>query len=148
MEVRLIAEGEEQLCNDFYNRIYGKNRTQQQWQWEFVDNTYDGTPIPYSVVNDNGRIAGTQAFIPIQLIDKDGPYWTAKSEETLVDPDYRGKRLFEKMYARLFDYAREHDFACIWGFTPTGLSPASVLPSPTKPNNCSCRFRLVPSRSS
>ncbi len=118
MEIRLIAPGEEELCNQFQNRIYGKERSLEQWHWDFVANNYDRTPIPYAVVSDGGRIAGTQAFIPIRMIDSDGVYWTAKSEETLVDPDYRGQKLFEKMYAVLFDYAREHEFAWIWGFTP------------------------------
>ncbi len=89
-----------------------------QWKWDFVLNNYDETPIPYAVVNDGGRIVGTQAFIPIRLIDNGGVFWTAKSEETLVDPNYRGKQLFEKMYALLFEYAKDHNLAYIWGFTP------------------------------
>ncbi len=117
MEIRLIAEGEEELCNSFHNRIYKKNRTMQQWKWDFVLNNYEKRPIPFAVVEDDGKIIGTQAFIPIRMIDKDGIYWTAKSEETLVDPDYRGKQLLKKMYSFLFDYAEEHEFANIWGFT-------------------------------
>lgn len=118
MEVRLISEGEEKLCNHFHNRIYKKNRTIKQWKWDFTLNNYDNIPTPYAVVEDSGNIVGTQALIPIRMIDKDGIFWTAKSEETLVDPAYRGKQLFEKMYALLFDYAKEHEFAYIWGFTP------------------------------
>jgi len=118
VEIRLIADGEEVLCNSFHNRVYKKNRTMQQWKWDFVLNNYDRTPIPYVVVVDNGEIVGTQAFIPIRMIDKNGFYWTAKSEETLVDPGYRGKQLFERMYRLLFDYANEHEYANIWGFTP------------------------------
>ncbi len=118
MEIRLITEGEEEQCNEFHNRVYKKSRTMAQWKWDFALNNYDRSPIPYAVVEDKGRIVGTQAFIPIRMIDKDGVYWTAKSEETLVDPDYRGKQLFEKMYALLFDYARDHNLASIWGFTP------------------------------
>lgn len=118
MHIRLITDDEAEICNEFHNRVYTKNRTIRQWQWEFEGNNYGKQPTPYAVVDDNGKIVGTQAFVPIRMIDKDGVYWTAKSEETLVDPDYRGKRLFEEMYALLFDYAREHQFAYIWGFTP------------------------------
>lgn len=118
MEIRLIGDGEEELCNEFHNRVYKKSRTMAQWKWDFVENNYPKDQIPYAVVADEGKIVGTQAFIPIRLIDKSGVYWTAKSEETLVDPGYRGKQLFEKMYALLFDYAREHELAYIWGFTP------------------------------
>jgi hypothetical protein len=118
VEIRLIADGEKELCNNFHNRIYKKNRTIQQWEWDFELNNYNKKPIPFAVVKDDGKIVGTQAFIPIRMIDNDGIYWTAKSEETLVDPDYRGQQLFEKMYSLLFNYAGEHEFANIWGFTP------------------------------
>jgi len=89
-----------------------------QWRWEFADNTYGQTPIPFAFAKVDDKIVGTQAFIPIRMIDRDGVYWTAKSEATLVDPDYRGQRLFEKMYELLFRYAEEHEFSYVWGFTP------------------------------
>ena len=117
MEIRLIAEGEEELCNEFYNRFHKNNRSIQQWKWEFALNIYREEPIPYAVIKDDGRIVGTQALIPIRMIDKEGIYWTAKSEETLIDPDYRGKGLLEKLYALLFDYARERGFINVWGIT-------------------------------
>ena len=118
VQIRLITKIDFKNCNDFYNRIYGKRRTYKQWEWEFINNNYKPDEIPFVVVDDNGRIAGTQAFIPVRMIDQNGIYWTAKSEETLVDPDYRGNQLFEKMYKLLFDYAKDHKFKSIWGFTP------------------------------
>jgi GNAT superfamily N-acetyltransferase len=120
MEIRLIANGEDELCNEFYNRINHKHRRIDQWKWEFTENIYSAhaEKCPFAVVVDNGKIVGTQAFIPIRMIDKNGVFWTAKSEETLVDPNYRGKQLFEKMYKLLFAYAQERQFRYIWGFTP------------------------------
>lgn len=118
MEVRLVAAGEEEACNAFHNRFHLENRTLLQWRWEFASNPFGRTSIPYAVVRDGGNIVGTQAFIPIRMIDRNGIYWTAKSEETLVDPDCRGQGLFEKMYELLFRYAEEQSFAYIWGFSP------------------------------
>ncbi|UCD16730.1 MAG: GNAT family N-acetyltransferase [Candidatus Zixiibacteriota bacterium] len=118
MNVRLIAEGEAEACNDFYNRIYGKKRSLRQWKWDFYSTIYNNPRIPFAVVEDGGKIVGTQAFIPIRMIDEDGVFWTAKSEETLVDHNYRGKKLFEQMYQLLFDYANKNGLAYIWGFTP------------------------------
>ena len=117
MEIRLIADGEERLCNDFHNRIYNDKRTFQQWKWAFIQNTYHKKPIPYAVVIDDGKIVGTQAFIPIRMIDNNGIYWTTKSEGTLLEPDYRGRQLFKGMYELLFDYAKKNEFVYIWGFT-------------------------------
>ena len=117
MNIRLIKSGDESACNDFHNRLFGENRKLSQWRWAFADNTYDKTPTPYAIAEDNGKVVGTQAFIPIRLIDRNGIYWTAKSEASLVDSDYRGQQLFRKIYDLLFQYAEEHDFASVWGFT-------------------------------
>jgi GNAT superfamily N-acetyltransferase len=117
MEIRFVAQGEEESCNDLHNRIYRQNRTIRQWTWAFAANNYRTEQIPYVVLVENGAIVGTQAFIPIRMVDEAGVYWTAKSEGTLLDPAYRGRQLFEKMYTILFDYAKEHQFATVWGFT-------------------------------
>ncbi len=45
-------------------------------------------------------------------------FWSAKSEETLVHPDYRGQGVFESMYALLLERLREIRVPVIWGFTP------------------------------
>ncbi len=67
---------------------------------------------------EEGKLIGTQAFIPIRMIDTGGVYWTAKSEATLIDFKYWGQHLLEKMYDPLLEYADKHDFAFVWGFTP------------------------------
>jgi hypothetical protein len=67
---------------------------------------------------ENKEVAATQALIKIPLIDEKGVFWSAKSEETLVSPIMRGKRIFEKMYEPLFELAKQENLHSIWGFTP------------------------------
>lgn len=117
MKIRLITADEANTCNDFHNRIWKDRRTVEQWRWDFLPDQHGTAELPFAVADDDGRIVGTQAFIPIRMIDRDGVFWTAKSEETLVDPEYRGQKLFDTMYGLLFEYARRHHFAYIWGFT-------------------------------
>lgn len=118
VQVRLIHRDEKELCNRFFNTFHKERRTLPQWEWEFELNTFNAKQIPFAAAIDNDRIVGTQALIPIKMIDRNGVFWTAKSEETLVDPEYRGQKLFERMYDLLFHYAKEQNFACIWGFSP------------------------------
>lgn len=66
----------------------------------------------------NGEIVGTQAAIPYFLITGSGEkILSAKSEDTLVSPSHRGKQIFEKMYAVLFEACKNQNIALIWGFT-------------------------------
>jgi len=118
MNIRLIDINNADACNDFHNRFYGTERTIEQWMWEFTSNINNYPQIPFAIVEDEGRIVGTQAFILVRMIDEDGIFWTAKSEETLLDTAYRGKNLLEEMYQFLLNYTRKSELRYIWGFTP------------------------------
>lgn len=117
MQIRYAVPSDARACNAFYNGHYGLNRTDEQWVWEFVRPTKEGD-LPYVLVIDQGEVVGSQAFIPIRLIDEAGTFMTAKSEETLVSPRMRGKSLFGRMYEELFKFASDRDYKSIWGFTP------------------------------
>lgn len=118
MEVRFAVKGDAGDCVQFHNRLYGKNRTVGQWLWEFVNSHHIDDEIPYVIVKEHGRIVGTQGLIPIRMIDKEGIFLTAKSEDTLIDPAMRGRGLFSQMFELLFEYAKDHNISSIWGFTP------------------------------
>ena len=102
----------------FYNRLYKENRDEGKFKWEFFS-APAGKAI-YVIAKDANtqKIIGTQCAIPIELItDKGEIILTGKSEDTLVDPDYRGLQVFEKMYALLFEKCRENGIRYLWGFT-------------------------------
>ncbi len=117
MDVRFIRPGEDKVCNDFHNHFFRDDRSLKQWRWCFLPKEDNQNTIPFVVVDDDDRIVGTQAFIPIRLVDERGVFPTVKSEETLVHPDLRGQGYFEKMYTVMFDYMKTRDYHCIWGFT-------------------------------
>lgn len=117
--IRLLQEQDIKLINAFHNRIYNDDRTSEKFSWEFF-NAPAGNAI-YVVAEDTGNnmIVGTQCAIPINLKSVGGQLiLSAKSEDTLVDPDYRGMQLFEKMYDFLFENCKKKGIRYIWGFTP------------------------------
>lgn len=116
--IRLARREDAPRCNDLYNKAYQRNRSTVQWEWEFCKPAPGVATIPLALAEVGDELVGTQALIPIQLIDRNGTYWTAKSEETLVSPSMRGRGLFKKLYAPLLDFARTHRLESIWGFTP------------------------------
>jgi len=121
--IRLLQESDIDQINSFHNRIYNDDRTINKFTWEFSD-APAGTAI-YVVAEDedNKKIVGTQCAIPIYLRRVNGEtILSAKSEDTLVDPEYRGMQIFEKMYDFLFEQCRKQNMNYIWGFT-SALKP-------------------------
>jgi GNAT superfamily N-acetyltransferase len=121
IEIRLLKDHEAESANSFFNRIYNTNRSLENFKWEFQRGP-NGKAIYVIAVDKNEKeekIVGIQCAIPLEMISSDGStVLTAKSEDTLVDPAYRGQKLFERMYELLFAECRNAGVKHIWGFTP------------------------------
>lgn len=113
----------EQMIN-LHNANYKDNRTVDNWLWEYTFNYPDS--FVFSVVEDRGKIVGTQGMIPIYLNIKGKSYLTGKSESTLLDKKYRGKNLFQRLYADALSVCRKKNMHCVWGYTTTTLARAGL----------------------
>lgn len=113
---RLALDADIERINAFYNKIYNKNRTHEQFYWEY--NSAPAGRAIYVIAEHGNKVVGTQCAIPYYVIDKNNNQTlTAKSEDTLVSPDYRGKRIFENMYSLLIEECKKNKISFIWGFT-------------------------------
>lgn len=113
---RLASDADIDRINKFYNKIYNKNRTYEQFYWEY--NSAPAGKAIYVIAEHDNKVVGTQCAIPYYIIDKNNKQTlTAKSEDTLVSPDYRGKRIFENMYSLLLEECIKKEISFIWGFT-------------------------------
>lgn len=120
IEIRQLKDSELALANDFFNSIYQTKRSFENFSWEFI-NGPEGKAIYIGALDtDAGNsIVGIQCAIPLALMDTKGnSILTAKSEDTLVDPAYRGQKIFERMYDVLFEECKKAGIKYIWGFTP------------------------------
>jgi len=116
VKYRLAQEKDYERINNFHNCIYKSNRTLKQFYWEF-NNCPFGKSI-YVIAEDEGEIVGTNCVIPIDLVTSDKTIIrSGKSEDTLVDPKYRGQNIFYNIYDFLFEKCRENGIQVIWGFT-------------------------------
>jgi len=120
--VRVATMADAEACNAFHNAHHGEARTLAQWTWAFGRSPDARQELPFVLAELSGRVVGTQAFMEVPFLDSRGRYLTAKSEETLVAPEMRGRDLLRAMYARLFDVARQRSVRCIWGFTPAEVA--------------------------
>lgn len=102
--------------NNFFNRIYSANRTIEEFYWEFHNGPF-GKSV-YVIAEDGNNVVGTNCVIPIILKLDDGTLIkSGKSEDTLVDPNYRGQRIFFNIYEFLIKACQEEDIKVIWGFS-------------------------------
>lgn len=100
----------------FHNRIHNDNRTAEQWIWEYETNHPDH--YVFTIMQDGDRIIGSQGMIPIHLNINGDRLLTGKSENSILDPEYRGGSKFQKLYEFAMDECARKGMALIWGFTP------------------------------
>lgn len=124
--IRLLKESERESANEFFNRIHGGARSMDQWNWEFLNGPAGPAIYVVAVDSATNAIVGTQCAIPLELKTAEQVILTAKSEDTLVDPAYRGQKIFDRMYEQLFSECRNAGIAYLWGFT-SALKPFAKL---------------------
>ncbi len=96
-------------------------RTDAQWAWEFAHHMPQSPP--YVLATRGGRVVGTQAYIPIELLCDGKPLLSGKDEDTLVHPEHRGRGVLDDMYRLLLTRSERDGIAMLWGFTSTAIRP-------------------------
>ncbi len=107
------------------HRDYYPYRDVEVLKWQFFDPELPAESVLIGAF-DGSTLIGTQAFIPIKAWWDGREILVAQSELTLLLPQYRGGRIFKKLYDAGVEICEEEGFSCILGFT-TALKPfASV----------------------
>jgi|GEM_PF-726049 len=118
VEIVLLKDADLENANALHNTLYNDNRSNAEFLWEFYKAPAGKAIYVIARDTDTQKVVGTQCAIPIELInDKGEVFLTAKSEDTLVDPEYRGLNIFENMYKLLFEECRKAGIKYLWGFT-------------------------------
>jgi hypothetical protein len=99
----------------FHNASYGDERTSKQWIWEYRSN-YPNLSV-FTVLRADNKIVGSQGMIPIYLDIKGQTCLSGKSENSLLDPKYRGGDRFKKLYDLAMSLCQARKMSCVWGFT-------------------------------
>jgi GNAT superfamily N-acetyltransferase len=118
IEVRLARDDEYEAINALYNRAYGNIRPFEHFKWEFIDGPAGKAIYIIALDKDTKEIVATQSAIPLYMSGPNGErILTAKSEDTYVNPAYRGLKIFDRLYEVLFKECKEAGIHAIWGFT-------------------------------
>ena len=119
IEICLLQESDIEVANSFHNTLLNTNRTNEQFIWEFINSPH-GEAI-YILAKDtskNGKIIGTQSAIPFYMKTGNGKQiLTAKTEDSFLDPNYRGSNIFDHMNNRLFEECKTRGISFLWALT-------------------------------
>lgn len=113
--IRQIRRDELEAFAKFHAR-WGREVSPAILDWEYFDADLARGGIIVGAF-DRDVLIGTQGYIPYRGWWKERTILTCKSESTLVSPEYRGRKVFDRMYSLGFDLCREARVDCIWGFT-------------------------------
>ncbi len=100
----------------FHNAAYGDNRKPEHWAWEYKGH-YPSLSV-FTVIKNGERIIATQGMMPYYIKVQGERLLFAKSDNTLLSPEYRGGTLFQDFYNYAVSLCQARGMECIWGYTP------------------------------
>ena len=98
-----------------HNKFINDNRTEAQWKHEYLG--FSKEIATFTILKDGNKVIGSQGFIPHFLIINNNEILTCKSENSLLDPKYRGSTLFTDLYEYGVNLSKEKGVNLIWGLT-------------------------------
>jgi GNAT superfamily N-acetyltransferase len=134
----------------FHNSYYGSQRTADHWRWEYDSYMRGTSKFTYVKVDD--RLVGTTAVQPVYMNVGGRRVLSARSENALLLPEYRGTGLMPALYDYMFGKCRDRGMQIWWGFTPAlgaartiGVSCHSDIQVWERPGrvHCEAHRRLV-----
>jgi hypothetical protein len=115
MEYREYRPGDEGILNDLYNEVFERERTIEEWRWEYLD-TPEGQSI-IVVVDLDGEVIAHEAMIPMRFHVFDEEYLGGKIEDAYIDLKHRGKKVFGPLTEYCLDLSRDRGYRITFGLT-------------------------------
>ncbi|WP_157842668.1 GNAT family N-acetyltransferase [Bacillus alkalisoli] len=116
MSVRRYKQGDAPKIRNLFKKVFQKEYTEKMWKWKFECN-FDEKQEPWVLVYEEGNaILGH-----ISLWVNDAYVYGEKKKiglriDTMVDPDSRGKGIYEKLNEYLLKEAKKDNIEFLYGF--------------------------------
>lgn len=111
--------------NDLYCRLTAIARSEAQWRWEWREGPWGVAPSWVVIEAASGKVVGHHGVVPQHLLLPSGQVVTAcRTENTMVDPDFRKRFLYVAYEARLLKIILERFDVVV---TPAGKGPQAAL---------------------
>jgi hypothetical protein len=100
---------------ELHNRYYHDSRGPEHWLWAHGSDP-DKLNV-FTIAKNGAKVIATLGRIPIYLNIAGRIRLTAKTENVLVDPAFRGEALFSKLNEYSLNLCKQNNMQFIWGFT-------------------------------
>ena len=104
-----------QAIQGLFSECFNKELNENIWTWSYLDNVC-GSPIVSLCYNEQGKLVGHYAVIPISLQSLNPNHKFMLSMTTMVDKDVRRYGLFVKQAKLVYEEARKSGYSYIYGF--------------------------------
>lgn len=124
IEYRPYQPGDEVAITKLFETVFSQPMSPAFWRWRFLEHPAGGPLI--SLAFDGEILAGhySACHAPLSLLGEVRP--ACLSMTTMTHPDYRGRRMFENVGGRLYEYLSGVGMTAIYGF-PNTVSHAVFL---------------------
>ena len=117
-ELRLYREGDEAGINDLFRRVFGQDRSLEEWRWKFKEGPLGLTLAQLAC--DGDHIVGQIAALATRFLCNGHEVLAIQMLDNMIDPDYRKGLHSARMQRALFREgeitARKIGTALLYGF--------------------------------
>lgn len=104
---RMFVEEDKEELNDLYNRSFGRSRTIEQFEWEWLNTPEGWGSIWILEDSDTGKIVGHHGLMPFKFSYMGRTILVGKTENNVIDSQYRGKGIYSTFAAKCLEEAKE-----------------------------------------
>lgn len=113
-ELRPFADGDERAIAGLFEVAFGRPLDEAAWRWRFQDGP-DG-PGLVRLAWRGPRLVSHYAISRVTSFVQGAAVESGLSGTTMTDPEFRGRRLFQKLAAQAYDAFTGSGGGFVWGF--------------------------------
>lgn len=106
-ELRTTEESDVPALNALYQRLTSRARTPEQWRAEWRDGPFGPAPSWVIVERASSAVVGHHGLVPLELRLGERVLRAARTDNTMIDPEFRTRLYYPAFEAQLFKQYRE-----------------------------------------
>ncbi|AHG04999.1 hypothetical protein HALDL1_16375 [Halobacterium sp. DL1] len=138
--VRLAQSEDREPFLSLYEEVWGRSRSEQWFDWRFVDDPYAGA-VEMVVAEHDETLVGAEPLLPMPLVVGGEPVDARQPVDWIVHPDHRRRGVFTRMTETLLS-AFEDRAELLFNFPTEALRPGLEKFDWTTVSEQTTRYRI------